>query len=589
MRFDRRSTGEAAQAAKIPAPLRRRYRPSGRVDLVRFLPLAAGVVAVALLAAWLLQLGFVGGVYVPLLFDLFAAMVVGACGLLAVSHGRCRSVLAATALGAVASLAIQPGQHLLPYLRDPSTTQPGALDFVGWLDNRLSGRDLEWTPHPQVLAAGDGDAQPTDADHQALWAATLAGVLLVPLMAAFPLAARVRRQPYCEACAEWTVRRRLGLVPAAAEPMRNALEWGNLVGIAGASVTAFHPNQPALLALLDSCPAAPCPGPAGYLSLVESAGKEPAAALAMDALFPYYRMRPRCVELDHDEAAGLQALLPDVDAGPGTEMAVPSWLLAEPMWEEELADPTRPTAALAAVDQADPPPAATTQTRKLATWLDLGPLLAGVAGTLALFGAGYLLDAMNRWPGYGLAILVTGLLPCALGLGLTLRDPHWVSNRLLLRRLARRVEARPDPLLHPGDADVLPVALVPRSVWTAPNGNEQIDHGYLAVRDGALLYEGDRWRLFAPAGAVFGLRIDPLVADQHHTFWFVVAIVGVGGTPHELPFIRVGFPLSELIVSSQKKRSAVLARRLAAALGDERVVAAALGLEKVPSPPVRLG
>ena len=150
----------------------------------------------------------------------------------------------------------------------------------------------------------------------------------------------------------------------------------------------------------------------------------------------------------------------------------------------------------------------------------------------------------------------------------TLRDRHLLSNRLLLRRLARRVAARAQPLLSPDDGDVLPVALVPRAVWAGQAGNDAIDHGYLAVRGGELLYEGDRWRIRAPRGAVMAAQVEPLVVDRHYTVFFVQAIVRGPDLPFELPFVRIGCPLGELIVRGGKRRSAVLLDRLLPAVTE---------------------
>jgi hypothetical protein len=105
---------------------------------------------------------------------------------------------------------------------------------------------------------------------------------------------------------------------------------------------------------------------------------------------------------------------------------------------------------------------------------------------------------------------------------------------------------------------------VPRSVWTREKGGEQIDHGYLAVRGGEVLYEGDRWRLRAPAAAVSGLRIEPLVVDRYQTWHFVVLRLRGAKVMHELPFVRIGLPLRRLLWQGKRRQSRELQERLLA-------------------------
>jgi hypothetical protein len=522
---------------------------------MRFLPGAAGVLTLAAGAGWLLWLSFETGGYVPFVFTAGGTMLVGATGLLAVRLGHCRSVAASLALGLLAGALVHPGPHLFAYLRDPARGPLSARGFVAHLDARFASRDVKWGLHPEVLPIDDPQAQPTPADRLSLWGSAAIELLFLLFAGVLPLVLRVRRTPYCEVSRGWTERRRLGFEPAAEPLLRRALDEGkgNLVAAAAETVVPLHPNQPALVGLLHTCPDPLCSGPAGYLSLRQSAG-EAVASFAMEELFPVHPLRPRCAVLTAAEVRGLVALLP-ASGGPGTELALPPWVA------EVAAETTRGgavTADLEPVQQGHPEPAVTAATRARAPWLDLLPLLLGVGLTAALIGLLAAFDLESDLT----AVLVL-LAPCLVALLFVLRDPNRMSNHLLLRRLDRRIAARPQPLVSPRDEDALPVALVPRGVWTQDKGSEQIDHGYLAVRGSALLYEGDRWRLRAPAAAVLGLAVERLVVDRYQRWHFAVVSVRGARSLHELPFVRIAPPLGELLLRSERRRSAVLLARVA--------------------------
>lgn len=112
---------------------RRRYGPSGRIDVGRFLPLAVGTVGIALGVAWLLWLGFERRFYVPVVFPMGGGMVVGGLTLLAVRWGHCRSSGFALLLGLAASATVAPGPYVLAYLADEGgdTEAPLPPSFLG--------------------------------------------------------------------------------------------------------------------------------------------------------------------------------------------------------------------------------------------------------------------------------------------------------------------------------------------------------------------------------------------------------------------------------------------------------------------------
>ncbi len=530
---------------------RGRYRPSGGVDLPRFAPLAAAVVLAAALCAWLLWLGFEHRFYAPLVFTLGAAMAVGGLALLAVRLGHCRSRPAAFVLGLVAGLLIQPGHHLLAYLADRG---PGAVadpaGFARHLDRRLAEVEVEWGAPPRL--DDDEEVEPSRADYLFLWAVTALEIVLIPLLCALPPLLRVVRDPYCETGGRWAERIRLAFHLDAEEALIAALAEGRLAAVAAAAVTEPHPNRPSLLGLLDVCPGPSTTGVAGYLSLRRRRG-DAAAAIAMEPLVPYYRLRLRCAALDAGEVAALRALVPEGERS--TAAVAPSWVLETVA--EELR--SRDLARLESVDQSHPPPAADRRTRRLAEFLNLAPLLGCVA-----VGFGLLWAAASAEDGsieLASVLGVSGIAVMIAGVWLAVMDQRLVGDRYLFRRLVRRLAGRPDLRVRPEDPDALKVALVPRSVWAGGRGQELVDYGLLAVRD-AVLYEGDRHRMEIPAAAIREVSFEPLTVDQFQTWHFVVLEVQAADGLHTLPFVRVAAPLGETLFVGKKRRARVLSERI---------------------------
>ena len=532
---------------------RGRYRPSGRVDVPRFATFGAGVACAAAAYAWLLWQGFEHRVYTPLVFILGGAMIVSGLSLLAVRLGHCRSPAAGLLLGLAAGWILQPGHHALPYLLDlePGATADGA-GFVRHLDRRLSEVQMSWgaTPHIEDLEPGET----ARGDYLFLWAATALEAVFIPLLCALPPLLRVLRDPYCEAGGEWARRIRLAFYPGADQVLRQALEEGRVAEVAAEVLMEHHPNQPAVIGLLDVCSMPGSDGVAGFLSLKISRG-EASAAIVMESIFPYYRLRPRCAALTAAEVAALRALTPER----ATRQVAPSRLEAP---ETGVA-----SGELARLESVEPSSLAAADRRagQLAELINLAPLLA-----CAAVGLGLLLAAVDVEDDAGpLANVlgVSGIVLMLTGAWLAVMDQHMVGDRYLLRRLFRRLADRPGLLVRPEDRDAIPVKLVPRRAWSG-GADELIDHGLLAVRD-AVLYEGNRQRLRIPAASVQALYLDSLSVDQYQALHFAVLEVRAADGLHTLPFLRMAPPLGEALFRSKARRAKVLFERLAVLVEEE--------------------
>jgi len=542
--------------------------PSGRLGAT-FPPWAAGVLALAAVVAVLLWVGFERDVYAPFFFPLAGALLVAACGLLAVRLGHCRSTPAALVLGLAAALVVTVGPQLVAYVAASRHLPRDARDFVRFVDHRFAGRKL--AVHYPAFAterrpAGEG------GDTTILWLIAGGELLLLPLMIAGPLVARVWRQPYCEGCGRWSDRRRLGFAPAAEAAFHAALAATpgsrriDLAALAAATTMPLHPNRPALVGLLDRCSGPTCVGPAGYLSLKRTRG-EAVAALGMEPVAPWFRLRERCAELSATETAALLSLLPEPSRAGGTAIVLPSWAAGLP------AEQAGATATLTTITQELPAPAADARGRRRAEALNLGFMLAGVGLAFGLLALAVVVE--KRSP-TAAGVLVGGAIGGCLALLLVvLRDRQLWGDRYLLRRLRTRLAARGDRLLAGDEPDALAVAMVPRSAWSQSDAGEHIDHAFVTVRDGVVLYEGDRLRLRAPAASVIDVRSEPLVVDQYQTHHFVVLAVRGPQGHHELPLVRIGCPLGETLVRGKRRRASVLRRLLSACSPDGPLAAAA--------------
>src|SRR5215217_2328162 len=92
-----------------PAAARARYRRSGRVEWLTFLPVAALALVAAVGMAVLLHLAFVSGWYIIILAPALAVLPLTALIALAVGAGRCRSALVAGGFGVAVGLVMYLG------------------------------------------------------------------------------------------------------------------------------------------------------------------------------------------------------------------------------------------------------------------------------------------------------------------------------------------------------------------------------------------------------------------------------------------------------------------------------------------------
>src|SRR5216683_2549674 len=87
------------------------YRPSGKVNWGKFLPLSMLVLVISGSLAYLLHFALIHGFYYIFIVPALAALIVAGFELLAISRGHCRSRVAAILLGVIAGLFLYLGHY----------------------------------------------------------------------------------------------------------------------------------------------------------------------------------------------------------------------------------------------------------------------------------------------------------------------------------------------------------------------------------------------------------------------------------------------------------------------------------------------
>jgi hypothetical protein len=157
------------------------------------------------------------------------------------------------------------------------------------------------------------------------------------------------------------------------------------------------------------------------------------------------------------------------------------------------------------------------------------PLLTFFGGLGLVAWAGSMLsDAAS--PGEKFAAsgaLGVGILCMVAGITVALRNPSYLANRYLQKRLRHELARRPKRLVNPDNPEALFVEIVPKANW----GRLMLDHasdvGLLLLNQDQreLLFEGDRERLRIPIDALTSCGFEEFVYSQGHStirYYYVV-------------------------------------------------------------------
>jgi hypothetical protein len=109
------------------------------------------------------------------------------------------------------------------------------------------------------------------------------------------------------------------------------------------------------------------------------------------------------------------------------------------------------------------------------------------------------------------------------GLIVALRNPRYIANKILERRLRRELAGRPKRLVNPDDPRALFVELVPKANWGRVMPYTANDAGLLLLDEAKreVLFEGDRERFRIPADAITYCVLE---REEFPPLWFLYGL-----------------------------------------------------------------
>ena len=575
------------------------YRPSGRVNLPRFLPLTLLVVLVASLLAILLHVAYVLSFYFVLMVPIFAVLLLAPVLLLAVHSGQCRNRLAAGLVGAVAGTLVYVGHYHvgLVHLGGPAVLY--RIDLLpAYIALRMETDEIRNDRMPEAVAeeeeqkaedpagadsadGADGADGADDPDEAAAagevdpggfekrpglqsvgnWALGGAELFLVLLFACFLPVLKAGR-PFCERCRRW-MRRELARFPTGhLEPILGALANHPIEGFPPQPEAPVRKDQPHTLLAVDYCPRKDngMQGCQTYISAKAANGLKARVINEFDT-GPGKKL-VRLVELGREELPLLTETFPalatitDLPSGGNTGPREPRSLFMEPpqgdrapqdLARREL--PPGESATRQNVRHEGTGEVLSTLNKTAALFLTLWPLGRTFLEAAATGGLILLLLHVGEGAVSMVRLVFLGLVGGG-GIIVIAREVRNLKGNMAFHRdryfhsLARaKVLSRSRYLVDPDHPDARFVEITPRENWHRIKLETAVDVGFLLVdaRERRVLYEGDSDRYILPGAAITYCEVEELEvgAGSPGAVLFHVVVVRSRSTDGdiELPFI----------------------------------------------------
>jgi hypothetical protein len=350
-----------------------------------------------------------------------------------------------------------------------------------------------------------------------------AGIVL--LLVVFPGIQRSRR-PYCESCRCWMTRRVTSFNPNTSVTVMDALRSGASHTLAALCAAPVYSSVPNLSVGIDLCPSLQAGGSRGcpvYISV-----KQVRQAQGFAGADPI------------DQAQG-KLLLRTLQATSGEMAALaPRFKLLENVTGRSVipAPPPMTTASLAQKDilveiaAIEPEYAGKILSRGM-LWagsvLTFVPLLTFFGGLGLLWWATDILDGRVSPVEKFIAV---GMIPVAIvcmvvGMAVALKNPSYLANRILQKRLRRELARRPQRLVSPDNPEALFTEIVPKANWGRLMLDSASDVGLLLLDQARreVLFEGDHGRFRIPVDALTYCGFEEFVFSQGHStirYYYVV-------------------------------------------------------------------
>jgi hypothetical protein len=495
------------QASSFPG--RVFYHSGGGVRFAPFLVwLLLAIVAAVLLALLLLWL-FLGGYYYVIIVPMAAALGVGALVRLAVVKGHCRNWLLGGFAGLCAAVVLYFGYFYGGMIYHWGPRAVARLDLLpAYIKARMNTDVIQDQGRPKESATRDTGGN---------WFFFSLETGLVLLVGAFSGIQRSRR-PYCEACGQWMTRHVTSFSPQTSAAVMDALRNGSSQALAALCATPVYSSVPNVTVGIDLCPSLQEGGSRGcpmYVSVKQVTQFQGVAGA--DPI---------------DQAKG-KLLLRTLQAT-SSEMAAlaPRFKLLESLTGRSTADGPLPATA-ANLAQAGPPIeikavepeyAGKVLSRSMVwggVFLAFIPLLIVLGGAGVMAWAASILDGTispaEKLMAFGM--IGAGIICMVGGAIMGLRNPGYIFNKIVQKRLRRELARRPICMVNPDNPEAFFVEIVPKANWARLMLHEATDVGLLLLDQAKreLLFEGDRERFRIPADALTYCGVEEFVYQQGHS------------------------------------------------------------------------
>ncbi len=180
------------------------YRPSGRVEIARFVGCSALAVALALLLAAVMHVSFVNGQYFVFLLPLFLSILVAGIGKWTIVAGHCRSPLWGVALGLLLGSVMYLGYYHIGMVHESGVQYVHRLDLLpSYIEFRVTTDVMEDHSRPGAGSTGQNSGRQPDVFGWSRFWLEYSICLGFPVCFGFVRA----RRPYCERCGAWQTQR----------------------------------------------------------------------------------------------------------------------------------------------------------------------------------------------------------------------------------------------------------------------------------------------------------------------------------------------------------------------------------------------
>ena len=502
------------------SPTRASYRPSGRVDPLRF-PL--GVVLVLLFAlglGWILAWLFRQGWYFVGVVPLVAACALGGVVVGCVHLGRCRNLVIGMFLALLAGATLHASYYHFDLLDLIGYRHFARLDLLpGHVHERLSTDSMEDVGKKIEPLKKPGKVPPIPPvkrlDPAQYFFNVMFFVIDIGIFIGIPLAFTwaACRRAFDENAQCWMTQYKTAISPNAADRLQTALRTGSLKEFA-----ALVPNLPLpeggkqVTLVLERTP----PG-------AEGAANEP-AYLTLAVINPQARgfgkTLCRQLELAPAETALLVGVYPALRDG-GDALDTPATSAAA----------TVSVGVPAQLVKVPPPYGNQVLTKgniAKMTAIGLTTLLLPIAlglGCLIIVGI-YGEEDLEVWQ--TIALCVAGLACVAAGIVFGYYFSDYLPSRFFYSLSRKFVRERPDAWVDPDDPEAIYIQVIPRAHWSRVMMENANDVGFLKIdsKRRLLMFEGDKERWVIPAESLMACVIEQFAPGQGNPNWrYTIAVL----------------------------------------------------------------